>query len=87
MIDLGQVSTPTPARRIAHHDTDAGVVITASHNPAPDNGLKLWTPSGQAFDTDRREGVTEIVETEATTEAASNRLRDEAVDRIEAATE
>src|SRR6056297_1131512 len=62
VIDLGRVSTPTLARRIAHHDADAGVVITASHNPAPDNGLKLWTPSGQAFDTDRRERITGIVE-------------------------
>jgi phosphoglucosamine mutase len=62
VIDLGRVATPTLARRIAQLDADAGVVITASHNPAPDNGLKLWTPSGQAFDTDRRERVTEIVE-------------------------
>ena len=64
VIDLGQVATPTLARRIAQLDADAGIVITASHNPAPDNGLKLWTPSGQAFDTDRRERITEIVESD-----------------------
>jgi len=31
-----------------------GVVVTASHNPATDNGLKLWTPSGKAFGPDQR---------------------------------
>lgn len=65
VIDLGRVATPTVARSIARLDADAGVVITASHNPAPDNGIKLWTPSGQAFDTDRRERITEIVDNEA----------------------
>lgn len=65
VIDLGQVATPTLARYIDRVDADAGVVITASHNPAPDNGLKLWTPSGQAFDTNRRERITELVDREA----------------------
>jgi Phosphomannomutase len=65
VIDLGLAATPTLARSIARLDADAGIVITASHNPPEDNGLKLWTPSGQAFDTDRRERVTEIIESEA----------------------
>jgi len=80
VLDLGQVSTPTLARSIARLDADAGVVITASHNPPPDNGLKLWTPSGQAFDTDRRERITEIVETDTYTfadwDASGDRQRD-----------
>jgi len=62
---LGVVSTPTLARSIARLHADAGVVITASHHPAPDNGLKLWTPSGQAFDTDRRQRITDIIDREA----------------------
>ncbi|MFO7834917.1 MAG: phosphoglucosamine mutase [Halohasta sp.] len=65
VIDLGRVATPTLARSIDRLDADAGVVVTASHNPAPDNGLKLWTPSGQAFDTDRRERIADIVDREA----------------------
>jgi phosphoglucosamine mutase len=35
--------------------------VTASHNPAPDNGIKLWQPSGQAFDADLRETISERV--------------------------
>src|SRR5512136_323724 len=47
-IDAGLVSTPTLARGAA--DYGCGVVITASHNPAPYNGIKLWNPDGMAFD-------------------------------------
>ncbi|WP_256393167.1 phosphoglucosamine mutase [Natronoarchaeum rubrum] len=54
VIDLGLAATPTIARAVGWRDADAGVAITASHNPAPDNGIKLWTPSGQAFDEDQR---------------------------------
>jgi len=50
VVDLGLAATPTVARSVAREDADAGVAITASHNPAPDNGIKLWQPSGQAYD-------------------------------------
>ena len=65
VVTLGRVATPTVARAVEWYDADAGVVVTASHNPAPDNGLKLWTPSGRAFDESEREAVTEAVRTEA----------------------
>jgi len=39
-------------------------MITASHNPPADNGLKLWTPSGQAFDSDQRAAITSRIENE-----------------------
>ncbi|MEK6987847.1 MAG: phosphoglucosamine mutase [Candidatus Thermoplasmatota archaeon] len=46
--DAGMVSTPTLARGASEYA--CGVVITASHNPAPYNGIKLWNPDGMAFD-------------------------------------
>ncbi|WP_018257224.1 phosphoglucosamine mutase [Halomicrobium katesii] len=61
VIDLGVAATPTVARSVGWRDADAGVVITASHNPAPDNGIKLWQPSGQAFDETGRERIAERV--------------------------
>ncbi|ERH07631.1 MAG: phosphomannomutase [Halonotius sp. J07HN4] len=70
VIDLGMAATPTVARSIARLNADAGIVVTASHNPSEDNGLKLWTPSGQAFDTDRRNRIAGIVENESYTFAA-----------------
>jgi phosphoglucosamine mutase len=57
VVDLGLASTPTVARAVAWEQADAGASITASHNPAPDNGIKLWQPSGQAYDGKLREEV------------------------------
>jgi len=57
VIDVGVAATPTVGRAVGWRDADAGVSVTASHNPPQDNGLKLWQPSGQAFDADRRERI------------------------------
>lgn len=54
-IEAGLVSTPTLARGAAEYG--CGVVITASHNPAPYNGIKLWNPDGMAFDERQQEEV------------------------------
>ena len=61
VVDLGLAATPTVARSVGWQDADAGVAITASHNPAPDNGIKLWQPSGQAFDEAGRQRIAERV--------------------------
>ncbi|MFC7193614.1 phosphoglucosamine mutase [Halosimplex aquaticum] len=61
VVDLGFAATPTVARSVSLEDADAGVVVTASHNPAPDNGIKLWQPSGQAYDGPLREAIAERV--------------------------
>ena len=34
--------TPLTAFSMLHFDADAGVIVTASHNPAPDNGYKVY---------------------------------------------
>ncbi len=39
---------PTPVLAHAAREYDLGVMVTASHNPAPDNGYKLITPQGTA---------------------------------------
>ncbi len=62
VVDLGVAATPTVARAIAARDADAGVVVTASHNPPEDNGIKLWTPSGQAFDTSQQDAIERRIE-------------------------
>ena len=41
VLDLGQISTDMLYFAVVHHQTDGGVVITASHNPAASNGMKL----------------------------------------------
>jgi phosphoglucosamine mutase len=61
VVDLGQAATPTVARAVAWQDADSGVVVTASHNPPADNGLKLWQPSGQGYDEDQRQAIAERI--------------------------
>ncbi|QLG29789.1 phosphoglucosamine mutase (plasmid) [Halorarum halophilum] len=62
VVRLGEVPTPTVARGIDWYDADAGVVVTASHNPPADNGLKLWDESGAAYVGPRQDAVAERIE-------------------------
>ena len=64
VVDVGVAATPTVARAVGWLEADAGVVVTASHNPETDNGIKLWTPSGKAFGPDEREAITLRIERE-----------------------
>ena len=41
VLDLGQISTDMLYFAVVHYRTDGGIVISASHNPAPYNGMKL----------------------------------------------
>lgn len=63
VIELGLAATPTIARAVSWRNADAGVAVTASHNPPPDNGFKLWLPSGQAFRPDDQAEIEKYLET------------------------
>ncbi len=53
---------PTPTLGYSTKDFDCGVMITASHNTAEYNGIKLFNPSGRAFDTDQMELTEELID-------------------------
>lgn len=53
---------PTPALAYAARRFDLGAVLTASHNPPQDNGLKLWTPRGMAVPKEERARIESAVE-------------------------
>jgi len=48
-VQLGIVTTPGAALMVRHLGADGGVVITASHNPTPWNGLKFLRRDGAAY--------------------------------------
>ncbi len=55
----GLVTTPTLAS--AAKDYKCGIMLTASHNPATDNGVKFWNPDGSSFDSRQMEEVEDIL--------------------------
>ena len=46
----GVITTPGVAYLVRNLGADAGVVISASHNPYQDNGIKIFAPSGRKLD-------------------------------------
>ena len=49
---VGVVPTPAVAYLTAGYGADLGVMLSASHNPMPDNGIKLFAAGGQKLDDD-----------------------------------
>ena len=49
-LSAGVITTPGVAFLTRKLDADAGVVISASHNPYQDNGIKIFSPSGEKMD-------------------------------------
>jgi len=46
VLDAGVIPTPAAAYLVADTGADFGVMISASHNPAPDNGIKFFAFGG-----------------------------------------
>ena len=57
-LSAGVITTPGVAFLTRKLDADAGVVISASHNPYQDNGIKIFAPSGQKMD----DSVEQVIE-------------------------
>ncbi|MFO1540995.1 MAG: phosphoglucosamine mutase, partial [Chloroflexota bacterium] len=59
VVDVGICPTPALAWSVARRAHGAGVMVSASHNPAPDNGLKVLDPRGLKLDEEREEALEE----------------------------
>ncbi|MBB4071216.1 phosphoglucosamine mutase [Canibacter oris] len=47
VLEAGVIPTPAAAYLVADTKADFGVMISASHNPAPDNGIKFFAAGGK----------------------------------------
>jgi phosphomannomutase len=74
VVDLGVAPTPTVGLAVRRLDARGAVQITASHNPAEWNGLKLFGPEGSVLAPDLGRQVQNLYETRAFRRAAWDKL-------------
>lgn len=60
VIRVGMVPTPTVAMAVLKHGAGGGIIISASHNPAEWNALKLLNRKSEFLDAEQGEKVIEI---------------------------
>ncbi|MBE6488020.1 MAG: phosphoglucosamine mutase [Methanosphaera stadtmanae] len=58
---LGMVPTPTVGYATLKKGADAGIMITASHNPSKYNGIKLWNADGLAYKQEQERIIEKMV--------------------------
>lgn len=61
IIKMGVVPTPLLTSRVQSLDADAAVMITASHNPYQDNGIKLISSSGDKFSDEQTAQIEQLL--------------------------
>lgn len=61
VINIGQVGTPVLYFAVVHLATQAGIMITASHNPPEYNGFKIWAGK-TTIHTSEIQAIREIME-------------------------
>ena len=64
-IRLGVLPTPAVAWAVLQRGAAAGIVISASHNPYPDNGIKLFGADGYKLLDAEEEAIEALLETDA----------------------
>jgi phosphoglucosamine mutase len=62
VVPLGVLPTPGVAYLVTHLGLDAGAMISASHNPVGDNGIKFFGPDGYKLTDDEEDRVEELME-------------------------
>src|ERR1700752_4826410 len=58
---VGVLPTPAVAYLTHAYDADFGVMISASHNPMPDNGIKIFGPGGHRLDDATEDQIEDLV--------------------------
>jgi phosphoglucosamine mutase len=58
---VGVLPTPAVAYLTSAYDAEFGVMISASHNPMPDNGIKIFGAGGQKLDDATEDRIEELL--------------------------
>ena len=60
-INLGLVPTPVLAYSVPYTKSRAGIMITASHNPPPDNGIKVFDDKGMEYTVSMEQDLEDLI--------------------------
>ncbi|WP_166868827.1 phosphoglucosamine mutase [Salinibacterium sp. ZJ70] len=77
VLDAGVIPTPAAAFLVGDIDADFGVMVSASHNPAPDNGIKFFALGGVKLPDDVEDRIEQALDVPnlAPTGAGVGRIR------------
>src|SRR3954471_18020859 len=71
----GVLPTPGASLLVRRYELDLAAVVSASHNPYEDNGIKFFGPDGTKLDDDQETSIEAILE-EAPKPSAMGRVRE-----------
>lgn len=69
---LGPMPTPAVAMLTRSMRADVGVMISASHNPYSDNGIKLFAPDGYKLSDEVEEEIEQLIDADLTKKLAKS---------------
>jgi phosphoglucosamine mutase len=72
---VGILPTPVLAWIVEHHHADGGVMITASHNPHTDNGVKLFGRGGVKLSSEQQYQIANLLQNDCTLNHSINETR------------
>src|SRR5579863_9961105 len=70
---LGPIPTPAVAMLTRSMRADLGVMISASHNPYDDNGIKLFGPDGYKLSDEVEHGIEKLIDADMSKRLAKSR--------------
>ena len=74
VLQLGPMPTPAVAMLTRSMRADLGVMISASHNPFDDNGIKLFGPDGYKLSDEVEHQIEILIDSDMTKRLAKSRL-------------
>lgn len=82
VVIAGVIPTPGLAHLTKTGNFSAGIMITASHNPYTDNGIKVFGSNGDKLSDDTEEKLNSLIESTIETKNSGNKTTDEQIIKI-----
>lgn len=75
VMDLGVIPTPAVSYLVRKYNSDAGVMITASHNPYEYNGIKIFNSDGYKLSDELEDEIEKIINSNDSIELVASKAK------------